>query len=114
MKLRPRLLLVGFLVALLILTPSALAQALSVRLVSLTSPAGRGTDASITIQTAPGATCDITVIYKSGLSRAAGLYPQKADSGGMVTWVWRVGTRTTPGRWPIIVDCSLGSRRGTL
>lgn len=93
---------------------SARAQTLRIKLVSLTSPAGRGSDASITIQTIPGASCDITVFYKSGPSTAAGLYPQRADNRGLVTWIWRVGTRTTPGRWPIVVNCSSGGRQGTL
>ena len=35
---------------------------------------------------------------------AAGLYPQRARSG-RVSWRWMVGTRTTPGRWPIDVAC---------
>jgi hypothetical protein len=42
-------------------------------------------------------------------SRAAGLYPKR---GTRISWVWKVGTRTTPDRWPIIVFCgSAGSLR---
>ncbi len=93
---------------------SAAAQQLQIKLVSLTSPVSPGADATITVQTVPNATCMITVIYKSGPSRAQGLYPQTADTRGGVTWTWRVGTRTTPGRWPIIITCSLGGRQGSL
>jgi len=51
------------------------------------------------------------VYYKSGPSHAAGLYP-KRPVGGRVSWTWKVGTRTTPGRWPIRVSCgSAGSFR---
>ncbi len=107
---------VGLLVLAIVplLVSVVLAQPLQIRVVSLTSPVSPGDDASITIQTTPNASCSITVIYKSGPSRARGLFPQTADSGGRVTWTWRVGTRTTPGRWPIIVTCSAGGRQGTL
>lgn len=81
-----------------LLASVASAKPLQIRVVSLTSPVSPGDDASITIQTASNASCSITVIYKSGPSRARGLYPQSADSRGRVTWTWRVGTRTTPGR----------------
>ena len=59
---------------------------------------------------APNARCSITVNYKSGPSHAAGLYP-KRSTGGRVSWTWKVGTRTTPGRWSIVVSCG---RAGSL
>jgi len=90
------------------------AQPLQVRLVALTSPVSPGADATLTVQTAPGAMCLITVRYKSGPSTARGLVPKPAGGRGIVTWTWRVGTRTTPGRWPISVTCSAGGRQGAL
>jgi len=65
----------------------------------------RGNVATVSIRTTPGVTCDITVEYKSGPSRAQGLYPKQADSNGEVSWSWIVGTRTTPGSWPVIITC---------
>lgn len=107
---------IGLLVLVLVplLVSVALAQPLQIRVMSLTLPVSPGGDASITIQTAPNASCSITVIYKSGSSRAQGLFPQSADSRGRVAWTWRVGTRTTPGKWPIIGTCSAGGRQATL
>ena len=87
---------------------------LPVTLVSLTSPAAPFTDAALTISTAPGANCSITVFYKSGPSRAQGLMPKAADAAGRVSWTWRVGSNTTPGRWPILVACEKGDDRGEL
>jgi hypothetical protein len=89
-------------------------QPLKITQVSLTSPVKHGNVASIGIQTAPDALCMITVIYKSGPSRAKGLSPKQADKQGSVSWAWIVGTRTTPGTWPIIVGCTLGNRQGRL
>src|SRR5579864_4210399 len=89
-------------------------QKLLVKLVSVTSPARPGTDATIVVATAPKAACTIAVYYKSGASRAQGLVPETANAQGRVVWTWRVGTPTTPGTWPIIVSCSLGSRQGRL
>jgi hypothetical protein len=73
--------------------------------VSVTSPVPHGANATVVVQTASGAQCSITVIYKSGPSEAQGLVPKQADSNGRVSWSWKVGTRTTPGEWPIIVTC---------
>lgn len=87
---------------------------LTVVQVHLTSPVSPGSDATLTVQTLPGAGCTITVHYKSGPSRAHGLVPKTADRQGLVSWTWRVGTRTTPGTWPIVVRCVLGSSEGTL
>ncbi|MBI3967781.1 MAG: hypothetical protein HY329_19245 [Chloroflexi bacterium] len=77
---------------------------------SVTSPAYRGTDATLRARTVPGAPCSIVVEYKSGPSEAQGLYSKSADSAGWVSWTWRVGTRTTPGYWPITVTCAGVSR----
>lgn len=112
-----RIFLIAALSVALVSVPQAqpvLAQQLQVGLITLTSPVSAGDDASITVQTAPGALCLITVTYKSGPSRARGLAPKTADSQGRVSWIWRVGTRTTPGRWQIIVTCSAAGRQGTL
>ena len=87
-------------------TPSA--QTLSLVIVSVTSPAHPGGTATLKASTASGASCTITVRYYSGPSRAAGLVDKVADGGGNVSWTWNVGTRTTPGEWPIYVSCTLG------
>jgi hypothetical protein len=75
-----------------------------VRLVSVTSPVGAGSSATVVAAAPTGTTCSIVVTYKSGPSSAAGLYAQRAR-GGKVFWTWMVGTRTTPGRWPIDIAC---------
>jgi hypothetical protein len=85
-----------------------------ISVVSLTSPVAPFTDATLQIQTTPGASCSVTVLYKSGPSRAKGLYPQTADGKGQITWRWRVGSNTTPGRWPIVVRCGNGGDTGEL
>jgi hypothetical protein len=72
--------------------------------VKLTSPVGAGSDATLTVTVPIGTSCAIVVTYKSGPSSAAGLYAQRARAG-RISWTWTVGTRTTPGRWPIDVSC---------
>ena len=79
-----------------------------VRKVSLTSPVRAGEDASLTVNVSPRARCTIEVIYDTIVSKAKGLGPK---SGGKITWRWRVGTSTHPGRWPVIVRCG---KSGTL
>jgi len=92
----------------------ARAADLLITLISLTSPAAPFTDATLTISTTPGASCSIVVRYKSGPSRAKGLIPKVASGSGRVSWTWRVGFNTTPGRWPIVVTCDKGGDHGEL
>lgn len=98
----------------LILAVASPAQELELKLLSLTSPVAPGDDATLTLQTAAAARCTIMVRYKSGPSRAKGLVAKRADREGRVSWTWRVGTRTTPGTWPVTVTCAAGEQEGTL
>src|SRR2546422_9911158 len=100
---------VSVITLLLALTASAIwAADLAVTVVSLSSPAAPSSDATLEIQTTPGATCTITVLYKSGPSKAKSLVQKAADGKGRVAWLWRVGSNTTPGKWPITGSCRRG------
>lgn len=81
-----------------------------VTLVGMTSPASPGSDATLTVALSRSSTCSITVHYKSGPSRARGLYPKR---GTRISWMWRVGTNTTPGRWGITVACGAAGTLNT-
>jgi len=65
-----------------------------------------GEYASVTIRTTSGASASIEVDYESGPSKSTSLYPKTAGSDGTVTWQWKVGTRTTPGKWPVIITAN--------
>jgi hypothetical protein len=97
-------------VALLAVAPAAMvlagsAQAFA-RVVRMTSPVARGGDATVTVRVVPArVVCRITVTYKSGPSHAAGLNSKRTSGVGRVSWTWKVGRATTPGRWPIVVSC---------
>ncbi len=91
------------LLAVLALAVPAAASA-KVRLVYLSGPNAPGSHATLVVAVTPSATCSIVVLYKSGSSHAQGLTPRRS-SNGKVGWTWMVGTNTTPGRWPIYVDC---------
>ncbi len=84
---------------------SSQAGAPALAITSLTSPITAGTKATLVARTSPGASCTITVVYKSGPSSAAGLGPATAGANGDVSWTWTVGSRTTPGSWPVTVSC---------
>jgi competence protein ComEC len=83
---------------------------ITINVISLTSPINAGSNASLNIQTLPGANCSITVYYKSGASQAAGLGSQVANSSGKASWSWKVGSRTSPGIWEIIVQSNLNDK----
>jgi hypothetical protein len=100
--------IVSLLALALVLPAAATAR---VRLITVSSPASAGSYATLRASVSPSRTCSITVYYKSGASQAQGLYP-KRPVAGRVSWTWKVGTRTTPGRWPIVVSCrSAGTLR---
>lgn len=75
-------------------------------IVSVSSPIPRGATATLAAKTSPGAYCTITVYFKSGPSKAAGLVPKTADSTGNVSWSWKIGTTTTAGTWQIVVTAT--------
>jgi hypothetical protein len=82
-----------------------------VRLIAVTSPSSPGSYATLRASVSPSRSCSITVNYKSGPSHAQGLYSKRPVSG-RISWTWKVGTRTTPGRWGIVVFCgSAGTLR---
>jgi hypothetical protein len=86
------------------LTIEAAAAPSSVRLVRVTSPVANGDYATLVARVRPRRLCSIAVYYSSGPSKAAGLGPKRPVLG-RVRWMWKVGTRTTPGRHRIVVRC---------
>jgi hypothetical protein len=79
----------------------------AVRRVSFNSPVHAGDDAVLTVNVTPRARCSITVTYDTVVSRAKGVGPK---TGGRITWRWRVGTNTHPGRWPVLINCGASGR----
>ncbi|AOT68305.1 stalk domain-containing protein [Geosporobacter ferrireducens] len=62
-----------------------------------------GENATVTIQGTPGVEYKISVFYSSGASKAAGLEAKKADSNGNVSWTWKVGSSTKPGKYDVVI-----------
>ena len=91
-------------------TPPAV-QVPTVTFVNAPLTARRGQAATLIVRTSPNTACTIEVDYKSGPSNAQGLAPKNSDGAGNVSWTWIVGTRTTPGQWPITVTCGSGSNQ---
>jgi hypothetical protein len=83
-----------------------------IRLINLTSPVSRNSNARLTIQVAPDAECTPSVIYRSGRSSAGTLGTRRADNDGRVSWTWKVPPNTTPGRAMACVDCEPGGSAG--
>jgi len=77
---------------------------------SVTSPASRGSYATLSATGTPDGLARIVVYYKSGPSHAQGLYDKMIDSSGNVSWSWFVGTNTTSGSWQITVTESLNEQ----
>ena len=84
-------------------------QAPTVNFINAPLSARPGQATSLIVKTSPNTGCSIQVVYKSGPSKAQGLVPKTSDSAGNVSWTWIVGSRTTPGQWPIYVSCASAS-----
>lgn len=78
----------------------------------LTDSVKKGSKATLSVTGTPGVTYSIAVYYSSSVSTAKGLEPKSADGDGNVTWSWRVGSRTKPGKHKIVI--SGGGERITL
>jgi hypothetical protein len=76
-----------------------------IALVQAPGTVARNGIATITVRTAPAASCWINVQDQSGSITVAGLGDKQAGSTGLVSWSWKVGGSTTPGTWPITIVC---------
>lgn len=83
---------------------------LTVRFLSVPTPAIPGSTATMTAKTLPGAVCSAKVTRPSGtVSAAAGLKPTPTvGSDGLVSWTWNVSATTKPGTAKAAVTCTLG------
>ncbi len=76
----------------------------SLKLVALTETVSAGKKASVTVQGLPNTEYFITVTYTS-VSQAKGLEEKYSDEDGIVSWSWRVGNQTKPGKYTIEIQC---------
>lgn len=67
---------------------------------------GRNRNATVTVKTKPNGSCTMSVLYKSGPSKAASVGTRKANASGVVSWTWKVGGNTTKGTWPVVINCA--------
>ncbi|HKX19631.1 MAG TPA: hypothetical protein VJT33_16645 [bacterium] len=94
---------------------TALADDLTVKLVSIVSPIGYGEQETLVVQTEAGATCQAHAITK-GIN--FNLAARKAGSDGLVRWSWKTAASSGKSRVgetrQLEVVCTAGDRKGTL
>jgi hypothetical protein len=56
----------------------------------------------------PGTSANLTVLYKSGKSKAKYLGWKQADKDGYIEWEWKIGVNTTPGSWTLVIQTDDG------
>ncbi len=75
--------------------------------VALTSEVKAGGFASVTIQTAAGALCDLTYKTPAGTeSESDDLKAKTADDDGLCTWTWRITAQTIPGTGTLTITAN--------
>lgn len=75
----------------------------SLQLVSMTETVSAGKKATVTVKGLTNTEYSITVTY-SKVSEASGLEPKCTDGQGIVSWEWRVGNQTKPGKYTIEIQ----------
>lgn len=101
-------------VAALVPVQSAMADDLTVKIVSAPTEVIAGDQITITVQTEPGASCDGNVAWKSVKGQAHSnvqLVQRTAKSDGKVMWSWKVG-QGPAAEGQILVTCQAGDRSG--
>ena len=76
----------------------------SLQILSWPEVIGRNETGTVKIKGKANTEYTITVYYKSGSSSASGLDPKTSDANGYVSWFWKVGGRTAPGTYRIVVE----------
>lgn len=64
----------------------------------------RGSIATLSIKGIPNTVYSIKVKYTSGYSSAKGLVDAMSDGEGNCSWSWRIGAKTSPGEYDIIIS----------
>ena len=64
----------------------------------------RNQTATVTVKGKANTLYSIEVYYSSGKSTAAGLEDKTSDENGQVSWTFKVGGRTTPGEYKMIIS----------
>jgi len=73
---------------------------------SFLSSISRGAYDTLSVKTAPNASCDLEVTLPSGYqSGSHGLGSATASSGGVASWTWKIGSSTHPGTATATVQC---------
>ena len=71
--------------------------------IKVTSPIPPNSIATLSAKVSPNTKYSITVYYSSGASSADGLEDKTSDANGNISWSWKVGGRTKPGTYRIVI-----------
>lgn len=75
-----------------------------ITLINFTEVRKKGQNATIKIKGMPNTQYTISLFYTNKKSSAKGLEKKESDENGIVSWTWRIGTRTTPGDYQILIS----------
>jgi hypothetical protein len=77
---------------------------ITIELINITSPIGKGSRATLTVKTLPGKTCNISYTTPLGThSTAQDLITVTADQNGLCSWTWTISNLTKPGTGAILI-----------
>ncbi len=78
---------------------------------SITSPINTNEIATLSAVGTPNTQYSISVYYGSGPSSASGLEDAISDNNGNVSWSWKIGGKTNPGSYRIVLTSSDGTQK---
>jgi hypothetical protein len=86
----------------------------SIQIEEITSPAARGSEATLKIITRPGVRCELRVLfYGPATLPKDGLENKTANADGVCEWTWVVPDDVVPGTWRYRISAGEGEGRAT-
>jgi hypothetical protein len=70
----------------------------------MTTPIGKNKKATIKVKGQPNTKYSIHVYYSTKESSASGLEDKTSDEEGYVSWTWKIGGNTKPGKYNISIN----------
>lgn len=75
----------------------------SIIITGRTATVKRGNNATVTVKGKANTAYTLSVQYASGKSKATKIGTKTSGTSGIVSWTWKVGTKTTPGQHAITI-----------
>jgi hypothetical protein len=79
----------------------------------LSTPVTPGSNAGVTIKSAPDVTCSIVVELNKIPIKDSGLAEKRTDEYGVLAWSWTLPADAPLGKWPVKITCISDAKKSS-